>query len=158
MPTPTSAPGTSHLKFDKQLLKQSIPYRGGLAARNAQDNYLSHGFIVLRDLETEGAMYADVDVKQAIANGEIPGPASGNPGHDAHRNVRPAGDIHGKSACLRECNTSTVQKKPVNCREQVMFGADWIKYYSDHGYFYGPDGALHSSINFSDEEAKAISG
>ena len=41
-------------------------------------------------------------------------------------------------------------------REQVMYGADWIKYYSDHGYFYGPDGVLHSHVNFADDEAKAI--
>ena len=58
--------------YDKQLLKQSIPYRAILAARNAQIA-LSHGFTALRDLETEGAMYADVDVKQAIDNGEIQG-------------------------------------------------------------------------------------
>jgi len=37
-----------------------------------------------------------------------------------------------------------------------MYGADLIKYYSDHGYFYGPDGVLHSHVNFSDEEARAI--
>ena len=59
--------------YDKQILRQSIPYRAILAARNAQIA-LSHGFTTLRDLETEGAMYADVDVKNAIANGEIPGP------------------------------------------------------------------------------------
>jgi imidazolonepropionase-like amidohydrolase len=41
-------------------------------------------------------------------------------------------------------------------REQVMYGTDLIKYYSDHGYFYGPDGVLHSHVNFSDEEAGAI--
>ena len=41
-------------------------------------------------------------------------------------------------------------------REQAMFGADWIKYYSDHGYFYGPDGVLHSHVNFADDEARAI--
>jgi imidazolonepropionase-like amidohydrolase len=41
-------------------------------------------------------------------------------------------------------------------REQVMYGADWIKYYSDHGYFYGSDGVLHSHVNFTDEEARAI--
>jgi imidazolonepropionase-like amidohydrolase len=43
-------------------------------------------------------------------------------------------------------------------REQIMFGADWIKYYSDHGYFYSAngDGVLHSHVNFTDEEAKAI--
>ena len=41
-------------------------------------------------------------------------------------------------------------------REQTMNGADWIKYYSDHGYFYGPDGVLHSHVNFTDEEARAL--
>src|SRR3982074_45320 len=56
-------------EYDAQLLKESIPYRAILAARNAQIA-LSHGFTAIRDLETEGAMYADVDVKTAIANGE----------------------------------------------------------------------------------------
>src|SRR5262249_38497186 len=59
--------------YDKQLLKESIPYRAILGARNAHIA-LDHGFTTIRDLETEGAMYADVDVKQAIANGEVPGP------------------------------------------------------------------------------------
>jgi len=60
-------------EYDAQLLKESIPYRAILAARNAQIA-LSHGFTAIRDLETEGAMYADVDVKTAIAKGEVPGP------------------------------------------------------------------------------------
>jgi imidazolonepropionase-like amidohydrolase len=59
--------------YDVQLLKQSIPYRAILGARNAKIA-LDHGFTSIRDLETEGAMYADVDVKTAIANGEVPGP------------------------------------------------------------------------------------
>jgi imidazolonepropionase-like amidohydrolase len=59
--------------YDVQLLKQSIPYRAILGARNARIA-LEHGFTTIRDLETEGAMYADVDVKTAIANGEVPGP------------------------------------------------------------------------------------
>ena len=59
--------------YDAQLLKQSIPYRAILGARNAKIA-LDHGFTSIRDLETEGAMYADVDVKTAIANGEVPGP------------------------------------------------------------------------------------
>src|SRR5438552_14472585 len=40
-------------------------------------------------------------------------------------------------------------------REQVKFGADWIKYYSDRKY-YIKDGALRSWINFTDEEAHAL--
>ena len=46
--------------YDEQLLKESIPYRtigATVAARTA----LMNGFTVMRDLETEGAMYADVD-------------------------------------------------------------------------------------------------
>ncbi len=41
-------------------------------------------------------------------------------------------------------------------REQLSHGADWIKYYSDHGYHYEADGVLHSIVNFTDEEAHAI--
>src|ERR1043166_5429463 len=59
--------------YDVQLLKQSIPYRAILSARNARIA-LDHGFTAMRDLETEGAMYADVDIKTAINNGEVPGP------------------------------------------------------------------------------------
>src|SRR5207247_1695987 len=46
--------------------------RAILAARNARIA-LEHGFTTIRDLETEGAMYADVDVKRAVNRGEIPG-------------------------------------------------------------------------------------
>src|SRR5438552_7752041 len=59
--------------YDTQLLNQSIAYRAILGARNARIA-LQHGFTALRDLEPEGAMYADVDIKRAITNGEIPGP------------------------------------------------------------------------------------
>jgi imidazolonepropionase-like amidohydrolase len=48
---------------------------------------------------------------------------------------------------------------PVNIRgsvrEQMNYGADWIKYYSDRKYFL-KDGALHSWVNFTDDEAKAM--
>src|SRR5439155_10557611 len=59
--------------YDTQLLNQSIAYRAILGARNARIA-LQHGFTALRDLETEGAMYADVDIRNAINRGEIPGP------------------------------------------------------------------------------------
>jgi imidazolonepropionase-like amidohydrolase len=34
---------------------------------------LDHGFTTIRDVGTEGAMYADVDLKHAIARGVVPG-------------------------------------------------------------------------------------
>ena len=143
--------------YDKQLLKQSIPYRAILAARNAQIA-LSHGFTVLRDLETEGAMYADVDVKKAINNGEIPGPHM----QVATRAMTPTG-MYGPLGYSWEIRipqgvqyVDGVEEIRKAVREQIMYGADWIKYYSDHGYFYGPDGVLHSHVNFTEEEARAI--
>src|SRR5439155_20605647 len=59
--------------YDEQLLKQSIPYRA-IRATAAVRTALMNGFTALRDLETEGTMYADVDVKTAINRGVIPGP------------------------------------------------------------------------------------
>src|SRR5438477_11839220 len=51
--------------YDEQLLKESIPYRT-IRATAAARVALLNGFTTLRDLETEGAMYADVDLKRAI--------------------------------------------------------------------------------------------
>jgi imidazolonepropionase-like amidohydrolase len=59
--------------YDVQLLYQSTAYRAILAARDARLS-LEHGFTAIRDVETEGAMYADVDVKVAVNRGEVPGP------------------------------------------------------------------------------------
>ena len=144
-------------EYDAQLLKESIPYRAILAARNAQIA-LSHGFTAIRDLETEGAMYADVDVKKAIANGEVPGPRM----QVATRAMTPTGmyPLLGYSWELKVPTgvqyVDGVDGARKAVREQVMYGADWIKYYSDRRYHFEADGVLHSMVNFTDEEAKAI--
>ena len=143
--------------YDEQLLKQSIPYRAILAARNARIA-LEHGFTALRDLETEGAMYADVDVKTAIDRGEVPGPRL----QVSTRAMAPTGmyPLVGYSWELEMPHGVQVvdgaESARLAVREQVMHGADWIKYYSDRRYYYGPDGVLHSWVNFTDEEARAI--
>jgi imidazolonepropionase-like amidohydrolase len=144
-------------EYDAQLLKESIPYRAILGARNAHIA-LSHGFTTLRDVETEGAMYADVDVKTAIANGEVPGPRM----QVATRAMAPTGmyPLLGYSWELKvptgvqSVDGTDGARKAV--REQAMYGADWIKYYSDRRYHFESDGVLHSMVNFTDEEAKAI--
>jgi imidazolonepropionase-like amidohydrolase len=143
--------------YDEQILKQSTPYRAILAARNARIA-LENGFTSIRDVETEGAMYADVDVKTAIARGEVPGPRM----QVATRAMAPTGmyPLLGYSWELKvPTGVQTVDgvegaRKAV--REQVMYGADWIKYYSDRRYHFGDDGVLYSMVNFTDEEAKAI--
>jgi imidazolonepropionase-like amidohydrolase len=143
--------------YDEQLLKQSIPYRAILAARNARIA-LDHGFTTIRDLETEGAMYADVDVKTAIANGEVPGPRM----QVSTRALTPTGmypllgyswELKVPTGVQYADGVDGVRKA---VREQIMYGADWIKYYSDRRYHFESDGVLHSMVNFTDEEAKAI--
>jgi imidazolonepropionase-like amidohydrolase len=144
-------------EYDEQLLKQSIPYRAILAARNAEIA-LSHGFTAMRDLETEGAMYADVDVKTAINNGEVPGPRM----QVATRAMTPTGlyPLLGYSWELKMPTgvqyVDGVEGARKAVREQAMYGADWIKYYSDRRYHFESDSLLHSMVNFTDEEAKAI--
>jgi imidazolonepropionase-like amidohydrolase len=143
--------------YDVQLLKESIPYRAILGARNARIA-LEHGFTTIRDLETEGAMYADVDVKTAIANGEVPGPRM----QVATRAMTPTGmyPLLGYSWELKVPTgvqyVDGVDGARKAVREQAMYGADWIKYYSDRKYHFEDDGVLHSMVNFTDEEAKAI--
>jgi imidazolonepropionase-like amidohydrolase len=143
--------------YDAQLLKESIPYRAILSARNARIA-LDHGFTTMRDLETEGAMYADVDIKKAIANGEVPGPRM----QVATRAMTPTGmyPLLGYSWELQVPKgvqyVDGVEGARKAVREQVMYGADWIKYYSDRRYHFEADGVLHSMVNFTDEEAKAI--
>jgi len=142
--------------YDEQLLKESIPYRtirATVAARAA----LMNGFTTLRDLETEGAMYADVDVKTAINRGIIPGPRL----FVSTRALAPTGmyPLSGYSWELRVPEGVQIVDGADNVRravrEQAKYGADWIKYYSDRRYFMR-DGALHSWVNFTDDEVKAL--
>jgi len=144
-------------EYDEQLLKQSIPYRAVLAARNAR-LALDHGITTMRDLETEGAMYADVDVKTAIERGEVPGSRM----LVATRAMAPTG-MYPLSGYSWELDVphgvqtvNGVEGARLAVREQVSKGADWIKYYSDRGYYYAPDGVLRSRVNFTDDEARAI--
>jgi imidazolonepropionase-like amidohydrolase len=142
--------------YDEQLLKQSIPYRA-IQATVSVKTALLNGFTGIRDLETEGAMYADVDVKKAVSRGIIPGPRM----WVVTRAFAPTGmyPLSGYSWELKVPEGVQIVDGADNIRravrEQVKYGADWIKYYSDRAY-YMKDGALHSMVNFTDEEAKAM--
>jgi imidazolonepropionase-like amidohydrolase len=143
--------------YEDQLLKQSTAYRAILAARNARLS-LGHGFTALRDLETEGAMYADVDVKLAVDRGEIPGPRI----FASTRAMAPTG-MYPITTANWELElphgvqpVDGVDNARLAVRQQVQHGADWIKYYSDRRYYFTPDSVLHSWVNFTDAEAKAI--
>ncbi|HXW96447.1 MAG TPA: amidohydrolase family protein [Gemmatimonadales bacterium] len=143
--------------YDAQLLKESIPYRTIRATVSAR-TALMNGFTTMRDLESEGAMYADVDVRNAINRGIIPGPRM----FVATRAFAPTGmyPLTGYSWELRVPEGVEIVDGVDNIRhavrEQVKYGADWIKVYVDRRYYLGPDGKLHSWVNYTDEELKAF--
>ena len=143
--------------YDEQLLYQSIAYRAILAARNAR-LALEQGFTTIRDVETEGAMYADVDVKRAVNRGEVPGPRI----YASTRALAPTGR-YGITTPNWELElpkgvqiVDGVEPARLAVREQVRHGADWIKYYSDSRYYFTPDSVLHSWPNFTEDESRAI--
>jgi len=143
--------------YDAQLLKESIPYRTIRATVSAR-TALMNGFTTMRDLESEGAMYADVDVRNAINRGIIPGPRM----FVATRAFAPTGmyPLTGYSWELRVPEGVEIVDGVDNIRhavrEQVKYGADWIKVYVDRRYYLGPDSKLHSWVNYTDEELKAF--
>jgi imidazolonepropionase-like amidohydrolase len=143
--------------YDEQLLKQSPEYRTILATVNAR-RALEYGFTTIRDLETEGAGYADVDVKKAIENGVIPGPrmqvatrAMDVTGAYPLLGYAPNVEVpHG----VQVVDGTDAGRKAV--REQIMHGADWIKVYSDRSYRLRDDGVLDDIPTFTLDELRAI--
>ncbi|HEX5003720.1 MAG TPA: amidohydrolase family protein [Gemmatimonadales bacterium] len=142
-------------EYDDQLLKESIPYRT-IRAVAAGRVALQHGFTTLRDLETEGAMYADVDLKRAFARDVVPGPRL----FVATRAFSATGmyPLSGYSWELTVPEGVQIVDGPEEIRkgvrEQVKYGADWIKVYVDRRYYIADDGRLRSWVNFTDDELK----
>lgn len=147
--------------YDVQLLKQSVAYRAIQGAANAR-KMLGYGFTTIRDLETEGAGYADADLRNAINRGIVPGPRM----KVATRALDPTGSYplqgynwqievpHG----VQFCDGADDCRKAV--REQISHGADWIKVYVDRSYYVqqGPNGSeiLNDVPTFTLDELRAI--
>jgi imidazolonepropionase-like amidohydrolase len=120
--------------WDDQVLREARAYRTLRAAVHAERTLMS-GFTLLRDLGSEGAGWADLAVRDAIADGLIPGPrvlaatlaiaatasyAPGPRGWDPEL-LLPQG--------ARMVTGETEIRRAV--REQAGHGADLIKVYAD---------------------------
>ncbi|HSU83923.1 MAG TPA: amidohydrolase family protein [Thermoanaerobaculia bacterium] len=119
--------------WDDQVLKEPLELRT-IRAVTAARATLEAGFTTVRDLGTEGAAFADVSLRDAIAQGMIPGPrvfaatraivatgCYGPSGFDPRWEV-PKG--------AQEVTGPVEMRKAV--REQIAAGADWIKVYADY--------------------------
>ena len=143
--------------YDVQLLKQGLAFRAARATASAR-RALEQGFTTIRDVETEGAGYGDVGIKQAIEGGYIPGPrmfvvtrAISTTGGYPLEDYAPEIDVP-KGAQIVD---GPVEARKA-AREQLDHGADWIKIYVTHRSWVDKQGNLVSQPTFTLEEIRAI--
>ncbi|MDB4908306.1 MAG: amidohydrolase [Gemmatimonadetes bacterium] len=139
--------------WDDQVLHEAEAVRVARAVNHARATLLA-GFTTTRDLGSEGAGYADVGLKQAIAQGIIPGPrmfvvtraivATGSygpkgfsPEWDVPQGAEEADGIDGVTRVVRS---------------QIGHGADWVKVYAD--YRWGPNGEARPT--FTEAELRQV--
>jgi imidazolonepropionase-like amidohydrolase len=137
-------------QWDDQVLKESLALRVARATAHARNTLLA-GFTTVRDLGTEGALYADAGLRQAINSGIIPGPRYliASKAIVATGSYAPARPNYSYDTPLGadEADGPTLQRV---VRDQIGHGADWIKLYGD--YRWGPRG--EGRPTFSAEEMK----
>jgi imidazolonepropionase-like amidohydrolase len=144
--------------YDIQLLKHPSSYRSARAVVAAQ-RALEQGFTTIRDVETEGAGYGDVGIKEAINDGYIPGPRM----FVATRAISVTGGypLEGYNPDIVVPKGAQLGDGPVElrkiAREQIENGADWIKVYMTHRSWVDKDGKLVSQPTLTLDEIKAVS-
>jgi imidazolonepropionase-like amidohydrolase len=143
--------------YDVNILKAGLALRASratFAARRA----LEQGFTTIRDLETEGAGYGDIEIKEAIEEGTIPGPRI----FGATRGISSTGGYNLEDYAPELTMPKGVQiiDGPVEARkaarEQLDHGADWIKVYMTHRSWVDNEGKLVSQPTLTLEELKSI--
>jgi imidazolonepropionase-like amidohydrolase len=151
--------GHSHLllhpynetSWDDQVLRESLALRVARATNHARET-LRAGFTTVRDLGTEGAGYADVGLKRAIAQGIIPGPRM----IVTTRAIVATGSYGPRFTGDAELPQGAEEADAANLvrvvRDQIGHGADWIKVYAD--YRWGPNGEARPT--FTLDELKQI--
>jgi imidazolonepropionase-like amidohydrolase len=143
--------------YDENILKAGIALRAARATYACR-RALEQGFTTIRDLETEGAGYGDVEIKQAIEEGTIPGPRI----FASTRGISSTGgyNLEGYAPELVMPKGVQIIDGPVEARkaarEQLDHGADWIKVYMTHRSWVGKNGELVSQPTLTVEELRAI--
>jgi imidazolonepropionase-like amidohydrolase len=143
--------------YDENILKAGIALRAARATY-AVRRALEQGFTTLRDVETEGAGYGDIEIKEAIAEGTIPGPRI----FGVTRAISTTGgyNLEGYAPELEMPRGAQLVDGPVEARkaarQQLEHGADWLKVYMTHRSWVDKQGNLVSQPTLTVEELKAI--
>ena len=143
--------------YDANILNAPLALRAARATVSAR-RALEQGFTTLRDVETEGAGYGDIGIKQAIDLGYIPGPRL----FVSTRAISTTGGypLEGYAPELDMPKGAQIIDGPVEARkaarEQLDHGADWIKVYMTHRSWVGKNGELVSQPTLTVDELRAI--
>jgi imidazolonepropionase-like amidohydrolase len=143
--------------WNDQVLKETRAERILRAGNHAKATLMA-GFTTVRDLGTEGAMYDDAGLKEAIEKGIIPGPrmiiatraivATGSYGPKLspdHENNLGAATADGMDDLIREIRT------------QIGKGADLIKLYAD--YRWGQNNTTQPTFTLAElQKAVEVTG
>ena len=138
--------------WNDQVLKESLGVRTARAVNHLRDT-LRAGFTTIRDLGTEGAGYADAELKQAVEQGIIQGPRM----IVTTRAIVATGSYAPKGYALQWRVPQGAEEADGDSlirvvRDQIGHGADWIKVYAD--YRWGARG--EAAPTFSLEELQTI--
>jgi imidazolonepropionase-like amidohydrolase len=139
--------------WENQVLREPLALRIARATVHARATLLA-GFTTLRDLGTEGAGYADVGLRDAIAQGIIPGPRviTTTRAIVANGTYAPSGFAPELEIPQGAEEVSGVEEIRRVVRDQSSRGADWIKVYAD--YRWGPAGEARPA--FTQEELTVL--
>jgi imidazolonepropionase-like amidohydrolase len=137
--------------WNDQVAHEGLALRVARAVNHLRDTLMA-GFTTVRDLGTEGAAYADVELKQAVNQGIVPGPRI----LASTRAIVATGSYAPKGFALEwrvpqgaeEADGIDALTRVV--RDQIGHGADWIKLYGDYRWGAGPG----ARPTFSLEEMK----
>ncbi|MBT8205413.1 MAG: amidohydrolase family protein [Eudoraea sp.] len=139
--------------WNDQVLKES-PVERAIRGVNHAKASLMAGVTSMRDLGSEGAGYADVNLKQSIEKGLIPGPRLlvAGPAIVATGAYGPKGFHDGVEVPLGAEPTSGIPEVIETTRRQLGNGADFIKVYADYRWQPGAP----SQPTFLQEELNAM--
>jgi imidazolonepropionase-like amidohydrolase len=120
---------------------------------------LGAGFTTMRDLDSEGAGFADVAVRDGIEQGIVPGPrllVSGNPltitgGAMNNSGLNPELPVPDPGAI-----TDSREAMIAEVRREVRNGVDWIKVYATGPMRYVDPVTLEPLSQFSEEDLRAV--
>ena len=125
-----------------------------LALKEAQTD-LRAGFTAMRDVGTHGEGYGDVDIRDAIARGMFDGPrmqVSTRGINTGPANIGAPGSLIPATAQM----VAGAEQCRAAVRDQIRYGADWIKIFTTRDYSFSPTGELLVDPTFTWEEVRAI--